>query len=161
MAAAIGPVDSLDCSAVARRARLPRVLHTIYEENKKPREGSADSADLPVVRPEPSTADPVAEPTRPALCKIRAYFDSILKREKLVFDWNMVESLHLGLWANERRHFAVLTGLSGTGKTQLAIQYAIAVTSAGSESSAQICTITARSRRIPSTRGSGASGGRR
>ena len=141
MAAAIGPVDSIDCSAVARRARLPRVLHTIYEENKKPREGSADSADLPVVRPEPSTADPVAEPTRPALGKIMAYFDSILKREKLVFDWNMVESLHLGLWANERRHFAVLTGLSGTGKTQLAIQYAIAVTSAGSESSAQICTI--------------------
>ena len=127
MAAAIGPVDSLDHSAIARRARLPRVLHALYEEQKKHEE-----------RREPPTDDAVAGP---GLVKIKTHFDSILESEKLIFDWNMVESLHLGLWANERRHFAVLTGLSGTGKTQLAIQYAIALTSADGESSPQICTI--------------------
>ncbi len=141
MAAAIGPVDSLDCSAVARRARLPRVLYTIYEEHTKARAGPADPPDPAAVRHEPPTIDPMAGPARPALGKIRAHFNSILEQERLVFDWNMVESLHLGLWANERRHFAVLTGLSGTGKTQLAIQYAIAATSADSESSVRICTI--------------------
>ena len=33
-----------------------------------------------------------------------------------------VEQLHLGLWSNKQRHFAILAGLSGSGKTQLAGQ---------------------------------------
>lgn len=40
-----------------------------------------------------------------------------------------VEQLHLGLWSNKQRHFAILAGLSGSGKTQLALKYARALCS--------------------------------
>jgi 5-methylcytosine-specific restriction enzyme B len=39
----------------------------------------------------------------------------------------LVVRLHAALWAHKRRHFAVLTGLSGSGKTLLACAYARAL----------------------------------
>ncbi len=48
----------------------------------------------------------------------------------LDFDRKLIENLHYGLWSHERRHFAILAGLSGSGKTQLAWKYARAVTGA-------------------------------
>lgn len=36
------------------------------------------------------------------------------------FQRTLIEHLHLGLWAHPVRHFAILTGISGSGKTQLA-----------------------------------------
>jgi hypothetical protein len=42
----------------------------------------------------------------------------------IAFSPQLVAKLHAGLWSHERRHFAVLTGLSGAGKTQLALCYA-------------------------------------
>ena len=39
----------------------------------------------------------------------------------------LIRKLHAGIWANERRHFAVLTGLSGSGKTLLARAYGKAI----------------------------------
>ena len=53
--------------------------------------------------------------------------------ENLRFERSLVEALHLGLWADEQRHFAVLSGLSGTGKTQIALRYAMALTGATSD----------------------------
>ena len=51
------------------------------------------------------------------------------------FDPNLVVQLHTGLWFHPTRHVAVLTGISGSGKTQLALQYARALTgSAGLDS---------------------------
>ncbi len=44
------------------------------------------------------------------------------------FPDDLCRKLHFGLWADERRHFAVLTGLSGAGKTLLARAYAEAIT---------------------------------
>lgn len=41
----------------------------------------------------------------------------------------LVARLHAGLWSHHRRHFAILTGLSGSGKTLLAREYAKAITS--------------------------------
>jgi MoxR-like ATPase len=38
-----------------------------------------------------------------------------------------IAQLHAGLWAHQRRHFAILTGLSGAGKTLLARSYAAAL----------------------------------
>lgn len=40
---------------------------------------------------------------------------------------NLVQQLHLGLWSHPRRHFAILAGLSGSGKTLLAQRYAKAL----------------------------------
>ena len=44
------------------------------------------------------------------------------------FPPDLCRQLHLGLWANERRHFAILTGISGSGKTLLAREYGKALT---------------------------------
>jgi len=49
---------------------------------------------------------------------------------KLVLDQALVEQLHAGLWFHPVRHFAVLTGISGSGKTQLAQNYASALCAA-------------------------------
>ncbi len=45
------------------------------------------------------------------------------------FDASLVARLHSALWANPRRHFVVLSGLSGAGKTLLARSYAAAIAS--------------------------------
>ena len=50
-------------------------------------------------------------------------------RQDGVFSESLIATLHSGLWAHRRRHFAVLTGLSGSGKTLLARSYARAITS--------------------------------
>jgi len=45
------------------------------------------------------------------------------------FTWDddLVEQVHGGLWFHPVRHFAVMAGLSGSGKTQLALNYAHAL----------------------------------
>ena len=118
--AAIGPVDRSDWDSVAGRMILPSILLEMYDSE------IADP-DLPVDRPE--------------LSRITKHFESIEEAGTLIFEREMVESLHLGLWARDRRHFAVLTGLSGTGKTQLALEYAKAVTGEDGESNGRIRTI--------------------
>lgn len=46
---------------------------------------------------------------------------------KLRWDGGLIRQLHAGLWFHPVRHFAVLAGLSGSGKTQLALNYAKAL----------------------------------
>ncbi|MEG0192096.1 MAG: hypothetical protein RR698_02900 [Stenotrophomonas sp.] len=60
----------------------------------------------------------------PSLSEITASFPA-----DLAFDPSLIAQLHAGLWnrRHPRRHFAVLTGLSGAGKTQLALGYAKAL----------------------------------
>ncbi|WP_157108118.1 McrB family protein [Azoarcus olearius] len=53
-----------------------------------------------------------------------------LAQGKLAFDQSLVSQLHAGLWFHPVRHFAVLTGISGSGKTQLALNYALALCNA-------------------------------
>lgn len=55
---------------------------------------------------------------------------SALVAGKLVLDESLVGQLHAGLWFHPVRHFAVLTGISGSGKTQLAQNYALALCNA-------------------------------
>lgn len=59
---------------------------------------------------------------RPTATEIAASFP-----DGLVFSDTLVAQLDASLWAHPRRHFAVLAGLSGSGKTQLAINYARAL----------------------------------
>ena len=90
------------------------------------------SEDLIAVPVEP---EPVAV-NLPAFSDIR---DETSKRGH--FPEPVIRRLHAGLWANERRHFAVLTGLSGSGKTLLARAYGEAVAGEDGGSGRQLCTV--------------------
>ncbi len=132
---AIGTVDRSDWNAVARRMLLPLVL---LEQGESLEPGRASGVPASTSKPASGLPEQGAGKPELDLGRISEHFDSIRKAGRLIFDPEMVESLHLGLWAHERRHFAVLTGLSGTGKTQLAGEYAKALTG---ESNDRICTI--------------------
>ena len=132
---AIDPVDRSDWNAVARRMLLPFVL---FEQGESLEPGRASGVPAST---SPASVEQGAGKPELDLGRISKHFDSIRKAGRLIFDPAMVESLHLGLWAHERRHFAVLTGLSGTGKTQLAVEYAKALTEQTGESNDRICTI--------------------
>jgi len=83
----------------------------------------APAISKPVAVPKPAATSNASHPwpQLPALDTIRAAF-----RTDLAFHPALVAQLHAGLWnrRHPRRHFAVLTGLSGAGKTQLALSYA-------------------------------------
>lgn len=49
------------------------------------------------------------------------------------FPPDLIARLHAGLWSHPRRHFAILTGLSGSGKTMLAREYARALAREGAD----------------------------
>ena len=128
---AAGPVDRTDWNAVARRMVLPDALCQVLTEDRP----------SPPPRSEGASPDRAPRPDRPELGRIAAHFDAIRAAGRLIFEPDDVESLHLGLWAHERRHFAVLTGLSGTGKTQLAVEYAKALAGQEDDSTGRIRTI--------------------
>lgn len=69
----------------------------------------------------PSSEEP-AFFERPALESIQKSFSA-----DIAFPISLVARLDAGLWSHPRRHFAVLTGLSGAGKTVLARGYALAL----------------------------------
>ena len=57
------------------------------------------------------------------------------------FPDQLVAELHAGLWAHPRRHFGILTGLSGSGKTLLAREYAKAIAPQDAPTGKHLCTI--------------------
>jgi len=57
------------------------------------------------------------------------------------FEQRVVAELHAGLWAHARRHFGILTGLSGSGKTLLAREYAKAIVPQDTKTGRHVCTI--------------------
>ena len=60
---------------------------------------------------------------------------------KLSFSPSLVEQLHAGLWFHPIRHFAALSGLSGSGKTQLALNYALALCGGAQDNQANVRVI--------------------
>ena len=87
--------------------------------------------------------DPIPVVFVPPLGEIVERVQAAASERDLAFSCELIESLHLGLWANERRHFAILAGLSGSGKTQLAMEYGRALTGADDESSVRLCAVSA------------------
>ena len=83
-------------------------------------------------KPPPDPSDVSVPPLEEIVERVQAAAEEARARSS---PGELIESLHLGLWANEQRHFAILAGLSGSGKTQLAMEYGRAVTGADDESS--------------------------
>lgn len=84
------------------------------------------------LRPEPEIevkVPPVVQPDADAKIALPSLPDILASIQKAGhFSASLVASLHAGLWSHSRRHFAILTGLSGSGKTLLAREYARALT---------------------------------
>ncbi|TWD52275.1 McrB family protein [Pseudomonas sp. SJZ131] len=87
-----------------------------------PRELATDTNAEPVVVQLGSVVLDLGEMQRPSLKHIIAGFSS-----EFPFPESVIGQLDAGLWCHSRRHFAVLTGLSGAGKTQLALRYALSL----------------------------------
>jgi hypothetical protein len=76
----------------------------------------------------------------PPFDAVRARLDAI-NASQLHFPAELVRQLHAGLWSHPVRHFAVLTGISGSGKTQLALNYGRAIAPAGDEANEHVRVI--------------------
>lgn len=62
----------------------------------------------------------------PHFAEVRQQIDAI-HGGQLQFSSELILRLHVGLWNHPVRHFVVLTGISGSGKTQLALNYGQAI----------------------------------
>ena len=110
----LGPAGN-DLESVVEWMCLPWILYKEFINSK--------NFDAPNSDEETEPADTEqATITRAPLADIQAAI-----RQAGHFPAELVAQLDAGLWANERRHFAVLTGLSGAGKTLLARTYGRAV----------------------------------
>lgn len=87
--------------------------------------------------PEPLPADPELAPPPVVVIKPEGGSDVELPNLEAVvsavqkeghFPAALIARLHAGVWLHPRRHFAILTGLSGSGKTLLARAYGAAIT---------------------------------
>jgi len=95
-------------------------IHWTPEPLEDTEDTDGSGGGVTVVGPLPSAK--VALPPLPAIVAVIS--------ESGHFPSGLVANLHAGLWAHPRRHFAVLTGLSGSGKTLLARAYAAALAGA-------------------------------
>ena len=114
----IGRLDNSNLNQVAERMLLTVELYKLIDStpngpniNKPTRERPDYTTDL-------GTAPDFHELT----CRF------VDNTKHLYFPDGLLKKLHCGLWADSRRHFAILSGLSGSGKTQWAIEYAKALT---------------------------------
>ncbi len=81
----------------------------------------------PFVADAPDSPPPMV--TLPAFAQLKKNLEQAVGG-KLTFPADLVRQLHAGLWSHPVRHFVVLTGISGSGKTQLALRYGDALTDA-------------------------------
>ncbi len=119
-------------SAIVQWLRKLDVIATDEAGTASLTERGKEWADRIVWKPEPLAPEvPDLTPTETAAVveQLAAVtlpaFESIaaLVRESGNFPSAEIARLHAGIWAHQRRHFAILTGLSGSGKTLLARAY--------------------------------------
>lgn len=81
---------------------------------------------IPRLRTETQPSETRPQPVARAFPSLTA-ISKVLARESLVLDPLDLEYLHRAWRSHARKHFVLLSGLSGTGKTKLALAYARAV----------------------------------
>jgi 5-methylcytosine-specific restriction protein B len=81
------------------------------------------------------------ETEKPKWEQVAAHFASQAASDGIAFDNSDLLKIHLGLWNDDIRHFCILTGLSGSGKTQMAVRYAKAVVAAAGEDESCVAVI--------------------
>jgi hypothetical protein len=86
--------------------------------------------------------EPVNDKVEPADVQLPD-LDSILAHieSEAAFPAALSTSLHFGLWATKLRHFAILTGLSGSGKTKLACAYGAAIIGDAPSTADRLCVL--------------------
>lgn len=89
-----------------------------------------EDAEVIAAASDSALTDDIQGPSLPTLGNIKSALG-----ESAGYPDGTVEYLHLGLWSPAIRHFAVLTGISGSGKTRLAKKYAEALTGTGADAS--------------------------
>lgn len=114
----IGLADFATGKSLALTPRGQEWAERIYWEPGKLSEAPASSS---LAASQSIKAAPVSF-ERPDVDQLRAKFPT-----NLVFSRTVVAQLDAALWSHDRRHFVILTGLSGAGKTQLASSYAKAL----------------------------------
>ena len=87
----------------------------------------------------PNSVVKLGEPTELDLPAFSEVYAEITKRGR--FGESMIRKLHFGIWANKRRHVAILTGLSGSGKTLLARAYGTVIAGRADAEGHQLCTV--------------------
>lgn len=112
----LDPGKSGDWDKVSRRLLLPWMLLHQEKPGEEPRDPASEKQ-----RPDDPTTSVEVHVPQPE--NVSSQVES-----KGYFPDDICRKLHLGLWADQRRHFAVLTGISGSGKTLLAHAYAEAIT---------------------------------
>ena len=145
-----GPYEYREIEGENRHTRPVRWVHKAIPRDDFPEPSKA--FDLPpTIYPVHKNADRIRtillnggrpDDGRPSLRELWKTLSGSAETEKLRFDRSLVEALHLGLWADTQRHFAVLSGLSGTGKTQIALRYAMALTGAESDTGGPVEVIS-------------------
>ncbi|MEO7273199.1 MAG: hypothetical protein ABIX28_22715 [Vicinamibacterales bacterium] len=137
-----GWTSSFAPSGLLSWLRSMGVIHTDSQSMNSLTEVGREWASRIDWTPEPLPSDPVTEAPElvealspvigaavyPGLAEVIGVVQS-----QGAFPGPLIERLHAGLWSHQRRHFAVLTGLSGAGKTLLARAYAKAITVGGTD----------------------------
>lgn len=111
--------------------RMPQGLYVLTEEGRDWSKRIYWEPEFlpPAAHPPEANAD-VVDDSAVTLVKVRrpAFSELILGfPPAAVFSPSLIARLDASLWSNSRRHFVVLAGLSGAGKTLLARSYALAL----------------------------------
>lgn len=96
------------------------------------------------LEPALAVADVEKAPTAAAAetCRVPEFGQiAALVNEHGVFSNQLVAQLHHGLWSRGRRHFSVLAGLSGAGKTLLARGYGLALAQGLAQPESHLLTV--------------------
>ncbi|WP_353191637.1 hypothetical protein [Pandoraea pnomenusa] len=96
----------------------PEIIKIVDAPAQPPLDTVSATAEAPL-----DTASATAE--APSFAEVIQSLE-LVNQGKLLLPIDLVRQLHVGLWSHPVRHFAVLTGISGSGKTQLAWNYGLA-----------------------------------